>query len=833
MDQSAVGLERYKDGAVLVRVTSQSPEEYLASFHLRDLLQNIGDILAISHAQLAHLRGRITNMRLTKLMNPYPWLSVPTEIRTLGATIEAYATKRKVLTVGARTWFAVGMAILTALTDDTEDPVAPSSLEIVLPASEDGEDSRDTSPEATSATEDGTRTDVVITDENEDTVMIDASAAILSDPSRRRSNSSTRKRKSTSMGADTTETGRSRLSKRQRDKKDADAAAAAGTPESKQKVRQETQDEKLFNTVYDCFSPLGISLGAASSLKIYTTSDNLASDEVDVAKDSLHLQDFKKILQTWDDDKGNVILYGDGIQSVAEAADGMAYGDLEANTPSRPLLVGDEGLRTWVRCLNSRELCAEAVGLEWLRALCKRGPEALRSKKGKDTLGISGQSGWIKYSWPDYLKNTALHIATLCEDIAWSFFKTYEKTFLAKYYGGASFGDDDDAVVEWAQTMLEIYLEDLAFAERHRMGADPGEEFEDVVTKKKETAHRWAYLVGDMLQQKPRGEDGQLIADKLIMRHLWSRAVFTGSDESRELRLEYFEDLRLLLANEKMPPIELPNCTVMPEISEARAERELSKLKTVDFFDQIFKVAPGANGRTPGTVIETLEAVLKPGAILPYNKDEERVLEDIGRFLEGSSALYRLELWERLRNAYQQVDDLVEVMSCTLKCMQVVMDDLKSRSYVESSADHRQFVLLRSLRQVEGFLSDASDLFLGSPQILQGLQKDEILDAMATHMGLLRILHCYTFWEDAVMKTEAKASDLHSYRLVVGKLRVMLVKAWVVVYHLYSDALSRGIGSDNKSDWAERDKNEMQALLLRDLHEELGARHYCKLDNRE
>jgi hypothetical protein len=834
LDHETVGVDASKDTLSLVVGGNPNPEDHLASLQLRKILEAIEDTQRMSNEHLEGHKDKKLNKKFLKFLNPVPWLPVPSadEQKSLSTMLEHFSEKRNVLNVPTRTWATVGKAILDSLPEDGEDveevAILPHSgvLQIALPHVSE-EISRDTSPDEPSPPG-ATKSENAPVDDSEDVAMADASLALVAANDRRSSSSANRKRKSTSMG-DVTDSGRSRLSKRQRDKKAADAAAAeaaASTPENRAKVRPDTQDEKLFNTADDCFSPFGLTLGSACALKICFNPDTM--DTSDGEKCDLYLEDFKAILQTWDDDKGNVILYGDGIQSPAEAAQGMSFLDLEANIPSRPLLSGDEGLRRWVKGVNKRGLCASQAAFEWLKALCRRDVD-VRHKKSKTPTVSSGTSSWTKHNWPDSLKATVLAAANKCEEICFQYFKDVIED-LGTRSKLDNFTPEDYADVEFAETMLELYLDDLVATQRDRSGSDNNNDSELMV--KRERMNRWSYLVGDLMHLRPRDEDGQLEEDQLTLRFLWATSAISrfSRDLPREFLLECFEDLNILLAGKL--PIDLPNSVVMPEISAARAEREISKLKTVDFFSTIFDAKTGADDKSPEEVIEILEAVLDPGAVLPYDEQEERVLHEIGRFLDGSSAMFRLNLWEKLLAAYGKINDSPKVLSCTLKCIQVVMGELKSRSYVDSSQDHRQFVLLRSLRQVKSMMSSALT-FTKDESNIDALADQELIDAVGSILSLLRILHCYTFWETAVIKSEVKASDLHSYRLVVMKLRDLMVQCWMMTYRLYASMLERGMGSDKEGGWTEGEKEEKLAGLLRDLHEELGARHYCKLANRE
>jgi len=838
-----VGADASKGALSLVRGGNQNPEEYLAVLQLDKILAVLGDTLSVSNGRFENLKGKRLKKCFVERLNPLPWLQAPLPggVKTLATMTDEFSKRRRAINVPFRTWAAVGRSILDSLLEEpVEDGVIAHSniLQIVLPYYESEEESRDTTPDEPSPLDSITKSDNAVTDDVDDVAMTDAAsnlaAAVAND--RRRSASANRKRKSTSMGGDGADSGRSRLSKRQRDKKAADAAAAeaAMTPESRAKVRQDAQDEKLFNTADDCFSVFGLSLGNPSALK-YNPPDDAAETNDGPKTDELCLEDFKAILRTWDDDKGNVILYGDGIQSSAEAAQGMSFLDIEANTPSRPLLAGDEGLRKWVKNINARGLGAEQAAFEWLKALCRKDLDP-RNKKSKSLTVSSGQSSWVKYNWPDFLKATVLSAVDNCEVSCYQYLKSVEIRLSERSKEGKpnQFTPDDYADVEFAETILELYIDHLAAAERDKSGSDVSKDVELEI--KRERVVRWRYLVGDLMHHRPRNAEGQLDEDQLTLRYLWAIAVMSGFTgySSREFRLECFEDLRDILAERggAALPIDLPNSSVMPEISFVRVERELSKLKTVDFFSTIFAATSDTNEKAPEEVIEILEAVLDPGATLPYDEEEERVLHEIGRFLEGSSAMFKLHLWERLKAAYEKVNHPPKVLLCTYKCVQVILGELKSRSYLDSSEDHRQFVLLRSMRLIKGLMGNALALATNKANMVE-LTNAELRDALESIVAMLRILHCYTFWENAVMKSEAKVSDLHSYRLVIMKFKELLLQGWIMSYLLYSTMLERGMGLDKEGGWAEAEKEEKLASLLRDIHEELGARHYCKLANRK
>src|SRR5205807_2614965 len=121
---------------------------------------------------------------------------------------------------------------------------------------------------------------------------------------------------------------------------------------------------------------------------------------------------------------------------------------------------------------------------------------------------------------------------------------------------------------------------------------------------------------------------------------------------------------------------------------------------------------------------------------------------------------------------------------------------------------------------------------VGSISLIE-VDKEGLIDAMKALAALLRLLHCYAFWEDAVANHEVSATIPHSYRVLVAKFREMIVRAWAMMYLIYREAIERGMGCEINTRWERGEREEKLASLLRDVHEELGSRHYCKLSNRE
>lgn len=307
------------------------------------------------------------------------------------------------------------------------------------------DDSPSTTPTASTPQETTPESVEIINVEDGDVQMAEAEAAPTVGEIQR--DSTNRKRKSTSLGGPD-EPGRSRLSKRVRDRENANAAAAPPPPPVRQLV---SQDDKLFTTVEKCFSPLGVSLGKASALKIRGRGEDEA-----VNPNDRYLRDFQTILRHWDDDKGNVILYGEGIQDPKEeATPGTALLSMEvaASTSTyHPALTGGEGLRKWLKAFNKEGIHVKEFCMEWLKALLMReyADKPGSTKLKNDMLAGEGKSSWLRHSWPEPLKDVVVAMVTDCEELLWSYFKEWEVDYNIRLvnFGVAAFGERDLATIE-------------------------------------------------------------------------------------------------------------------------------------------------------------------------------------------------------------------------------------------------------------------------------------------------------------------------------------------------------------------------------------------------
>ena len=293
----------------------------------------------------------------------------------------------------------------------------------------------------------------------------------------------------------------------------------------------------------------------------------------------------------------------------------------------------------------------------------------------------------------------------------------------------------------------------------------------------------------------------------------------------------------------------------MPEISIAAAEKEVSRLSTMEFFTSIFT----SNDDDPISVIERLEPLLlssvkREGRSLQGDSEdrepllngeenvenlsvergpgithEPRLLEAL-QFLERANLSMKLILWQRLQDAYSVVNYPPQILACNLWSLVIIVRHLESDPYMRSTRDARQENVLRWLHRLDELMTQILALVSTNPVAFECVDHDQILSSMEVVASLQNIVHVFGVWEDTIrvgqvqptpqLSNAASKAQLKS----AEKFREMIVKAWTLQYVLVKEAIVQ------MPDVRIADNELMQ--YLRTTHNMLGLRCYCGLANK-
>ena len=331
--------------------------------------------------------------------------------------------------------------------------------------------------------------------------------------------------------------------------------------------------------------------------------------------------------------------------------------------------------------------------------------------------------------------------------------------------------------------------------------------------------------------------------DELSVRFLWAsvRASSLADNPVREHILLLWTSMREFLTAEKVEPINLPNNVVMPTISPEAAEREISKLTTMDFFLGLFK----EDMKDAVEVIETLEPVLNPASVCVTEKEEElddevketmktstrpisenanQGMKDLWKFLDTSSTELRLFLWTRLGQAYGDINYPTKRFSCYLKSIEMVMSDFEGDAYIGMPSDSRKHHFMRMLNSLDELVIHSLSMALNERTAFDIIDEEHLKASTAALAKLCCFLHVASLCEDEHRFGITKPASTNStYSSLLNKLREMQARGWSLLFTLVKAGLSfiETIAPEN----------DLSGYLAA-IHRAIGLRKFCKSSNK-
>ena len=338
--------------------------------------------------------------------------------------------------------------------------------------------------------------------------------------------------------------------------------------------------------------------------------------------------------------------------------------------------------------------------------------------------------------------------------------------------------------------------------------------------------------------------------DPLYARFLWASVMSSSLTDNpvREHILLMWTSLREYLTTVDVEPINLPNNVVMPTVSPAAADREISKLTTMDFFLGLFQ----EKMEKPVHVIETLEPVLNPSSVAissriaqsldeseesidaeisidekPLKENASQELRDLWNFLKNSSTELRLFLWSKLGDAYEAIRYSTKRFSCYLKSIEMIVADLEGETYAKTPSESRKLLFMRSLKSLDQLLIQSLSLALNDDSVFDIMDMDHIHSSVAALTKLSTLLHTVSLCEDEVrVGISPSPGNSSTFNSFLTRLRELQVRNWCLLFTVIRYGLSQ---LDPKSVIApEKDL----ADLLAAIHQVIGPRKFCKASNK-
>lgn len=385
---------------------------------------------------------------------------------------------------------------------------------------------------------------------------------------------------------------------------------------------------------------------------------------------------------------------------------------------------------------------------------------------------------------------------------------------------------------------------------------------------------KWARLARELVSMTvTQSKSGNGTITTLALRHIWSTVFhLQGSSMiSREHLMLCIEDLKTHFEDgmeyssrpsvveadqEKVlttARIKLRNNSMMPELSVAAADREISKLETMDFFLSIFQ---GAEYQ-PVDLIEKLEPILlltrhleqMPESDYSYDSmqqdpdvDTATKLDDkvimsnktsssqmLTEFLQNASSSLRLSLWDRLRDAYSAIDYPPKVFSIYMESLRVILNDLQSLEHHQMPTNERQKVIIQQLGKIKEIIISAAVLIQQSDSIFECIDVDDLLRFLESLTQLFTILYAVSLFDDYSQATQKGAQMMNPFRTYPVEafhgpsitFHDMQVRVFMLMYQLFHECMKQ-LPEQFPTAVADR------LIYLRSVHHSLGVRRLCK-----
>ncbi|KAL9108276.1 MAG: hypothetical protein Q9227_006873 [Pyrenula ochraceoflavens] len=668
----------------------------------------------------------------------------------------------------------------------------------------------------------------------------------------------TRKRSSTSAGNDDTLDGGRAKSRRIR-AREANAEIAIQEEDTANNMAQAHEDRfeefacydrLMFDTAAELLAKCGVEdHGTMEEMKNAINGCESPTDEQQKAE-FVVAQDIRDAIYSWSEERGHALINGDGLLDPrGQFADTQSAGIamfLEHSKPNQRKaeaevpMVEDEGLDRFVRNINADWCYSHEVALRWVESLLS---STRRINNSSDTTSDQlGRSPYMRYIWSQALKQMVVQIILKEDEYIYRVLKfqadQLERRILETPLGNNPLWTEHDLdLTELVQSLYELHLDIFTLITHPNSEVDL-----ETRTVQEHRLGRWCnmscFLITEYSKNLPREDLG----NRLILRFMWAATTHgnRAEDVSQEHRLLCLQDLRGLLEAVGSPVILLQNNAAMPEISIYAVDQEISRLSTLEFFTSIFS----NDVKDPFTVIDSLEPILDPAQLefsaaaqnddLPVHdvsQESDSRIPKLRAFLDQGDASLKLFLWKRLEEAYSSLGLQSQIVSCHLRMLTTILDEIKSPLHCKKTRNERILALMNWLHRLDTLMVQLLLSIFNDDGAFDSVYYEHLQSSMATVSQLARVLHSFALIDDSLRIGASNAPQLKNanagklFETFRGRLREMQIRVWLLQYAL----IKEGINQNKDKFPAPFDD---RARYLRFVHNALGERGYCRYSNK-
>ncbi|KAI8962995.1 hypothetical protein F5Y11DRAFT_347021 [Daldinia sp. FL1419] len=816
------------DDPAVEEVEPPSLAEGFAGEQLRRQLDVLSDDLALSHPIMAPFLKKSIPGRLEKHVDPFPFLPNPTNSLippSPTASLDQQKPRRLIINVPVASWTDLGMSLVQlvaargisgeAITLNLPDiPDAEQDVEVLShrPNPKLRENSRVVQseskppPQSKDDQSDSPKEGIAENGTAIEDLRAERSVSVLS---RKRSQSTA----GLPDGVDEEVVDQKR-SKRIRRRETAGEVMDTNTQYATQLQPFQAADQNLFQMTRNMIENLGVT-DRDTLDRLAEILDSCASSTRTAKLERLAMVDLRNSLIKFDEESTRVVFNKKEASSVGFSSFLEHSKPGSQNKRETPIFHETKGLKAFVEAVNNNWMGVQDVAFEWVKHVCVT---------------------YLTSKWSDSMKTAVVQVISHLDEDIWNRIH-YELEYHTMSEDPATTLATIDGIV---QMLFELHLDVYERITNPNSAVDIA-----IRVETKGRLGRWFSLASQMSRDRPESGD-----HLLSLRFLWSAvfAVTLTEGVSRDHILQCWKSLRDRLSEEEEHfDIRLPNNAIMPEVSARAADREISKLTTMDFFLGLFQ----NDLSDPVSIIESLEPVLNPSSVciatndpgymvidedpsapvatsknLPISEAADQGLRDLWKFLLGASTELRLFLWTRLGEAYNAIDYTTKQFSCLLKSIEMVVADFEQDSYLAMPAEARHPLFLKMLKFLDELLIQSLSMALNDAKAFDIIDDDHLRSSISALTKLSCLLHVSCMYEDEVrVGMKQHLSNGATFQSFLTKLREMQVRNWSLLYTM----LKAGI-AQNRAGFTTPDNDLADYLAA--IHQVLGLRKFCKASNK-
>ncbi|KAL6152428.1 Histone transcription regulator 3 [Exserohilum turcicum] len=865
-------------------------EEGFAGQQLRELVERLEDDVSLRQAPLSFMKRKKLSEMLKKRINPFPFAPLPADV-ALAENLHNVKSAPETVTLSPTKWdwASVGEIILRQFQSEQQGmthsvPPGSNTVFSIPPGSatpERSEPKRESEPTVPSqevvlaAPEPPLQIEEPATatteKDGDDTIMEDqsAEAEVKNDETTSTiplevAPAPSRKRSTDSAGLpETAEGGRSR-SKRIRGRETVtEPAAGSAAQEANKQLDVQLEpythaDQCLYEIVKDIYWRLSIEgIKDPAELRNLVTAVPEATPTNPIDKVAC---DMFRALRSGHMKTGQILLSSESFDLLGVTREhGLnAFLGFSKSTSSqactKPVL-DSEGLNTFARSVNQNWLTTQEVAFAWIESLFS--PGSCRPSGSQSTE----ESSYLHFRWADDLKRSIVQVIVHIDEFIYERMldrveklnrRMLDATHHSRTYELSKF---DVAQIEIVEALFELHLDIYSLIKHPHSTIDANTRI-----LQSDRLERWSALAREVIQLRSDCLP-DLDLDDLALRHIWA-TVFQMSVSDQlppEHVLSAMADLKTMFESLGDRTIQLQNNAVMPELSTAAIDRELVRISMKDFFLKVFD----QDEQDPVTVIESLEPILEYENASEFSAPGEPAVSDGGapdthssptmsieadsstdrqlsrsspvlemrKFLDSANVNVRLSLWNRLRVAYEAIDYPSKVLSCYLRSIEALVDDLGSSVFQELSTLERQHKLLTRYRVIDDMVIKTLQIIRDDENPFACLHYEHVQSSMSAIAKLLHIMSAADMLRDYIRINHISAPRVEShpsqaFANMMTRLGDIHLRLWMLQYHLLKD----GISQDPENFPT---PSEDLFEFLRHVHHATGVRGFCHLSTRQ